>query len=351
MKLYLKGILGLSVSAFLIWFVLRDVDPVEVARRISQGNPWWFLASVFVGTSGYLIRAMRWRIFLHPLHPATTLRSRFAGITVGFMVNNLLPARVGEFARAFALSRVEPVSASGAFGTLVVERFLDAFTLIALLFLATLAPGFPDSTELFAGSIGIMLKGTFWAFGALLVVMGFLLVLPQPTVRLAERMAVRLPGEMGPKIVAGLESFLVAMEALRNPRLLTQGVLWSFFFWSWHAFSFWLGFKAFGVEAGFAAAVFTMAMVGFAVALPAAPGFFGTFQVGVTLALTGVYGIAETPMLAFAFGYHLGGFFPVTFIGLYYAYKMQFSLKDLSSGRTVDSAPPPVEGQPQVSDP
>lgn len=337
MKLHLKGFLGLVVSVFLIWFVLRDVDPGEVARRISEGNPWWFLASVFVGTSGYLVRAMRWRIFLQPLHPTTTLRSRFAGITVGFMVNNLVPARVGEFARAFALSRVEPVSASGAFGTLVVERFLDGFTLITLLFLATLAPDFPDSTELFTGSVGIMLKGTFWAFAALLVVMALLLLLPGPMVRLAERIAVRFPGGVGPRVVEALESFLVAMEALRTPSLLIQGVLWSFAFWSWHALSFWLGFKAFGVEAGFAAAVFTMAMVGFAVAVPASPGFFGTFQFGVALALTGVYGVAEAPMLAFAFGYHLGGFFPVTFIGLYYAAKMRFSLKDMSGGEAAAS--------------
>lgn len=343
MKLHFKGVLGILVSVLLIWFVLRDVDPVEVARRISEGNPWWFLASVSVGTAGYFVRALRWRVFLRPVCATTSLRSRFAGVTVGFMVNNLVPARVGEFARAFALSRVEPVSASGAFGTLVVERVLDAFTLIALLFIATLAPDFPDSAELFTGSIGVMLRGTFWAVGALLVVMGFLLVFPEPTVRLAERIVVRFPGGIGPKLVEALESFLVAMEALRSPSLLIQGVLWSFGFWIWHAFSFWLGFKAFGVDAGFAAAVFTMAMVGIAVALPAAPGFFGTFQVGVTLALTGVYGVAETPMLAFAFGYHLGGFFPVTFIGLYYASKMGFSLKDMGSGDSAGGHDAPRE--------
>ena len=111
--------------------------------------------------------------------------------------------------------------------------------------------------------------------------------------------------------------------------LLSKAVVWSYAFWLWHGFSFWLGFKAFGIDLGFAAAVFTEAVVGFAVAIPAAPGFFGTFQLGADLALSGVYGVAEPSALAFAFGYHLGGFFPITIIGLYYAWSIGFSVKDI----------------------
>ena len=108
-------------------------------------------------------------------------------------------------------------------------------------------------------------------------------------------------------------------------------MVWSYAFWLWHGFSFWLGFKAFGIDLGFAAAVFTEAVVGFAVAIPAAPGFFGTFQIGADLALSGVYGVAEPSALAFAFGYHLGGFFPITIIGLYYAWRIGFSVSDLQA--------------------
>ncbi|MEQ9569718.1 MAG: hypothetical protein RLN75_05970, partial [Longimicrobiales bacterium] len=76
-------------------------------------------------------------------------------------------------------------------------------------------------------------------------------------------------------------------------------------------------------------AFFTEAVVGFGVALPAAPGFFGTFHASAEFALDTVYAVGEIPTLAFAYGYHLGGFIPVTLIGLWYANRLGLSLGDV----------------------
>ena len=327
-----KAALGIGVSAFFIWWVLRGEDPGEIVRQISQANPWYFLASVFVGTAGYFVRALRWKVLLHPLKPDTALRSRFAGVSIGFAVNNIFPARLGEIARAFALTRVEPITLSGSVGSLVVERFLDAIVLVTLFLVPMALPSFPGADGLLSGAFGGMLRGTFGLLAIFLVGLVALLIFPEPIVRMAERFFLRLPGNRGPRMVVALESFLRALKVLRDPGLLTKAVAWSYAFWLWHGLSFWLGFKAFGIDLGFAAAVFTEAVVGFAVAIPAAPGFFGTFQLGADLALSGVYGVAEPSALAFAFGYHLGGFFPITIIGLYYAWSIGFSVKDISGG-------------------
>jgi len=325
-----KGALGLGVSGVLIWWVLRDVSVGEVAAHVSGAHWGWFAASIAVGTAGYAVRAMRWKVLLHPLHPRTSFAGRFAAVCVGFMVNNLVPARVGEFARAFALSRVEPVDAPGAFGTLVVERFLDAFALLALLFVAVLLPSFPDAVGLLDGRAGVVVRTAVWGFGALLGGMALLIVAPGPMQRLGEAVGARLPERWGGPLVGALRSFLSAMGVLREPRLALSALVWTFVFWIWHTGSFWLGFRAFGVDAGFGAAMFTNAMVAFAVALPAAPGFFGTFQLGALIALNEVYGIAETPTLAFAFGYHIGGFLPITLLGLWYAARLGLSMSELS---------------------
>ena len=332
MRMGWKFVLGIGISAFFIWWVLRGEDPTEVIEQISRANPWYFLGSIFVGTAGYFVRALRWKVLLHPLKPDTALRSRFAGISIGFAINNTFPARLGELARAFALTRVEPITLSGSLGSLVVERFLDAIVLVTLFLVPMALPSFPGADGLLAGAFGGVLRGTFGLLAIFLAGLVALLIFPEPIVRLAERLLAKLPGARGRRMVEALESFLRALKVLRHPVLLIKSVVWSYAFWLWHGLSFWLGFKAFGIDVGFAAAVFTEAVVGFAVAIPAAPGFFGTFQLGADLALSGVYGVPEPAALAFAFGYHLGGFFPITIIGLYYAWRIGFSVGDLGGG-------------------
>ena len=247
---------------------------------------------------------------------------------------------MGELARAFALTRVEPITLSGSVGSLVVERFLDSIVLVTLFLVPMALPSFPGAEGFLSGAVGALLSTTFGFLAVALAGLIAVLIFPEPTVRLAERLFVRLPGGWGPRMVEALESFLQALKVLRQPVLLIKAMVWSYVFWLWHGLSFWLGFKAFGIDVGFAAAVFTEAVVGFAVAIPAAPGFFGTFQAGADFALSGVYGVAEPSALAFAFGYHLGGFFPITIIGLYYAWSIGFSVKDLrgGDGRGLDSA-------------
>ena len=351
MRLSWKAVVGVGVSAFFIWWVLRGEDPGQIVEQISQANPWYFLASILVGTAGYFIRALRWNVLLQPVSPDTRLRSRFSAICIGFAVNNVFPARLGELARPFALSRVEPVTVSGAFGSLVVERFLDSIVLATLFLVPMALPSFPGTEDLLAGAVGAVLKATFVMLAVFLVGLIALLVFPEPLVRLAEKMCGRLPGPVGQRLVGAFESFLLALKVLRHPRLLTEAILWSFGFWLWHSWSFWLGMKAFGIDVGFDAAIFTAALVGFAVAIPAAPGFFGTFQLGADLALNGVYGVAAPATLAFAFGYHLGGFFPVTIIGFYYAWRIGFSVSDVRGSGALQhalEAEAPLTGEAHV---
>lgn len=324
-----KATFGLAVTIFLLWWVLKDVDFREVLTNISTGNFWLLGASVFVATFGFFIRALRWKVLLAPVRPDTALRSRFAGVSIGFMANNVLPARMGEFARAFAFSRMEPVSATAAFGTLVVERFMDGVVLLLFLVIPVMTPGFPAADALTVGGGASMLRA---AGGLVIGVLAFLVVMaafPRHFLRLAERLAVFLPEALRGKVIAGLESLLRSMAIMRDPKLLLAGFAWSFFFWTWHGLSFWLGMLAFGIDTGFVSAIFTEAVVGFGVAIPSAPGFFGTFHAAAEFALTTVYGVPETVSLAFAFAYHFGGWIPITVIGLVYAWKLGLSLGDI----------------------
>jgi uncharacterized protein (TIRG00374 family) len=318
---------GLAISALLIWWTLKDVALSEVWREIRTGNLWLLGAAVAVATGSFLIRALRWNVLLQPVKPDTSLDSRFGAVTIGFMANNLIPARVGEFVRAYAFSRMEAMPVSAAFGSVVVERFLDGVVLLVFLLLPVLLPGFPVSGD--DGSLGALIRV---ALLGLVGVGGFIVVMlawPAQLLRVSERLLGRLPSTTARRLLGALEAFLESVRVLRDPRLMASALAWSFAHWGWHAISFYLAMAAFGVHLGWAAAFFTEAVVGFVVALPSGPGFFGTFHYAANWALSSVYGAEPARSLAFAYGFHLGGFIPVTLIGLWYANRIGLSLGDL----------------------
>ena len=110
--------------------------------------------------------------------------------------------------------------------------------------------------------------------------------------------------------------------------------------WAVQSLSFWIGFLAFDIHVSWDAALFTNGSVAFASTIPT-PGFFGTFHAAVTLALADVYGVADATALGFAFGWHLGAFFPITIIGLWYARRLGVSIRQAGgrSARRPDRAP------------
>ncbi len=326
-----KAVIGVAVTVLLLWWTLADVAFAEVWANIRQGDFRLLAASVFVATFGFFIRALRWRILLIPLKPDTRLRSRFASVSIGFMANNLLPARVGEFARAYAFSRMEPVSAPAALGSLVVERLMDGIVLLLFLVLPIFTPGFPAADALRDGWGSALLRAGVLAVLAVMAVLVWLSFWPRPFVRTVERVARYVPAVVARPLVDSLEAFLDSVAILRSPRLLAAGALWSIFFWTWHGLSFWLGMLAFGIDTGFVSAIFTEAVVGFGVAIPSAPGFFGTFHAAAKFALSDVYGVSEPAALAFAFGYHFGGWIPITLIGLWYVWRLGLSVREMGT--------------------
>jgi hypothetical protein len=348
-----KALFGVAVTVVLLWWALRGVPFADVWAQMRQGDPLLLTAAVAVATFGFVIRALRWKVLLAPVRADTTLRSRFAAVSIGFMANNVLPARVGEFARAYALSRLEPVSASAAFGSLVVERFLDGVVLLLLLVVPTLTPGFPSGGALSQGLGAVILRGGIVAVGVVMAGLIVMAVWPSAFIRVAERTAAHLPSSVARPVVGALKALLDSIAVLRSPRLLTLGLLWTAGFWLFHGLSFWLGMMAFGIHTGLVSAWFTEAVVGFGVAIPSAPGFIGTFHASANFALSGVYGVEEARSLAFAFGYHFGGWIPITVIGLVYAWRLGLSLGDVGAAEerveeVIEGEHPSREGEGRV---
>ena len=331
MRIDWKTVVGLGVTAVLFWWLFRNEDPAEIWASVRGANFGLLALAVTIATVGFLVRAIRWRYYLEPVQPDSPLRSRFESVCIGFMCNNLLAARVGEFVRAFAYSRMEPVTTTRALGTLVVERVLDGVAILILFFAATVHPSFPAD-----GLPALVVTATRTvsvSLAVLVVIAGLMVAFPDAGLSVFGSMVRRLlPSRWAERTLHVAEGFVHGLEALKSPRLLFWGLAWSLGFWLFQSLSFWVGLRAFDIDLPFMAAAFMNGTIAFWVAFPAAPGFFGTFHAGAKVALVDVYGVAAAPALGFAFGWHLGSFFPVTLLGLWYARKLGLSFADMQKG-------------------
>jgi uncharacterized protein (TIRG00374 family) len=325
----LRTVIGLVVSGVLLWWVFRDADLATIGRQLADADPGMLVATGVIATTGGLIRAFRWRLLLEPVGARTTLRARWAALNIGFMVTNLFPARLGEVARPFALSRMTRASMSAALGTVVLERVLDAVAIVVLTLVTMLSPAFPAGATVFGRPVGFTLLVAGLVAGGLLAVVFAAAYRPAGIVRVVHGLASHLHAEWGHRAARGLEVLLSGLRLLRRPAPLAGALLWSLLLWLWMAAGFWTAFRAFGLNLGFTAAMFTECALSLFEALPAAPGFLGTMQAGVLASVHGIFGLGIDPTLSMAVGYYLAGFIPVTLLGLYYAWRTDLRLRSV----------------------
>ncbi|HEX6694869.1 MAG TPA: lysylphosphatidylglycerol synthase transmembrane domain-containing protein [Longimicrobiales bacterium] len=339
-----KAALGILISAAALYYVFKDQDLGALLHEVRSANPFYLFWATFAATFVFWIRAWRWKALLDPVREGTSFNSRFAATTIGFMGNNVFPARVGEFMRVIALAKAEKIPIVTSATSIVLERMFDAFTVIALLFLSMVLPGLPDTAVGAGYAWKAVLLGA--AITALLVVLCVLVIWPRTAVYVAEQMVRPLPARARRPIIDALEAFLLGASALRNPRVVMRAGLWSIVLWLVNAAGFWIAFHAFDLPLSFTAALFFQGALVVGVAAPSAPGFFGVYEFFASLVLVGMWGADPTKTNAFAASYHLAGFIPVTLIGLYYAWRLRITLADAAeSEEEVEDAVEEVTGQ------
>lgn len=310
---------------------------------MARAHVGWYLLSVALATLTFPIRAMRWRIMLARSAGQAALRPVWQATAIGFMANNVLPARGGELARAYVASRLMPVRFTTALGSLAVERVFDGLILVLLLAVAIADPGFSSAAAIGGRSLPAVAT---WAGGAFIVMLGVLLALvhaPAGFLSVAGR-ALRgvLPLRAADFIVGLARHFIEGLSILRAPRDFALVVVWSFVLWLVNGVAFYTGFLAFGLGSApvpgaapellralpFTSGLLLQGIVAFGVAIPSSPGFFGFFELASRAGL-GLYGVAATSAVSFALGIHLGWFVPITAIGLWTLARAKLSLADL----------------------
>jgi uncharacterized protein (TIRG00374 family) len=287
-------VVATAVTVVFGYIAIRDAQPDEVWRSLRDANAWWLLPALGVLALANLVRAVRWQQLYSP-ETRPPLRPLTAAMMIGLAVNNLLPLRAGEAARILALGRSAGVSRVETLATVALERVLDVFCLIVLLFAAL--PLLPEIGWLRpAAALALLLA-------ALLVALA--VVGERPFDALAKRST---------RLAPALRSTARGLIGLRNPRIAAAGFFLTCGSWILVALSFWLVTRAFDFELAPAAGLLVLAAVGLSMVLPAAPGALGVFEAAAVLALA-AYDVPRSQALSYAFVLHGLNLFPYLVAG------------------------------------
>jgi uncharacterized protein (TIRG00374 family) len=329
-KLDWRALLGIALSILLLWFTLRGEDLLEIWRVLSTSNiPLWIACTV-AATAIFPLRARRWQALLAPSVGRLPLGPLWRATAIGMMVNNVVPARAGELARAFALTRErKDVRFSGAFASLAVDRLFDGVVVLAMMIAATFDPRFPADGTILGASAWSIAATMSLALGAVFVALALLAYAPQWCLRTSDAIVSLFAPKLAPKVRGLLEGFAAGVGVLRQPALALEVLWWAILLWACNAFAFYLGFLALGIEAPLSAAFFVQGLIAIGVALPSSPGFFGPFELAGKTGLA-LYAVSDTSAVSWALGFHLLSFVPITVIGAWYFARLDLSLRDLS---------------------
>jgi len=285
-------LIGLAVSAGLLAWTLHDVQPRAILAHAGRANPWLLVATVALATLTFPIRTWRWQV-------------------------NLLPARAGEFARAYVAKRQLPVRFTTALASIGVERVMDGLVMVALMAVAIAVPSFPRHARIGTASVSHLATGAAMLFGTALLVALAVVHRPAPWLSFFNRVLhAVLPTRFADRLVRFAEGLIGGLEVLRRPGRFAAVVAWSLLLWLVNAAAFAVCFRAFGMPVPAAGALLLQAIIGFGVALPSSPGFVGVFELATKYTLE-VYGIAPDLAVSYALTYHLTTFLPITLLGLY----------------------------------
>ena len=320
--------LGLLISALFLYLAFRKVDLARIWAVIRTCDLSFLALVIIITFFQFVIRAWRWRILLKPLKK-TGFSNRLLSILIGFAANCVLPARLGEFIRANYLGNTENISRSSTFGTIVVERFFDAFTLLLILVIGLIGTTFPEELSSVSGSLRATGLFLFLAYILIIIFLVGFKYKAGPFLILLERFLCFLPKNLRSKIINAFWNFSLGLVPINNPSGWALAIFYSLLLWFTALYQIQLIEYSIGLSLPFIATFLIMAMPSFGVMIPSAPGFIGTFHLSVQYGLL-FYGIGKEEALSAAILWHAAFFFPTIFFGFISFLILQVSFDELS---------------------
>jgi len=310
--------LGVLISAIFLYFALKGLNLGEFWQSVKSANYWWIIPGVAVFFVGLWVRAWRWHYLLKPVKKIPT-KVMFPITCIGYMGNNIYPARAGEVLRAVVLKRREGVPVSASLATVIVERIFDGMVMLGFVFLNL--PALAKVAQFESGFVGniqnLAIIGA-GIFAAALIVFLLAAMFPQVTARVGGWFIDHLlPARMREKTTGIMLKFLDGLASLRSPLNILMVFVTSIIIWLLETVKYWFVMHAFTFSVSFFALMLLNGIANLATTIPSAPGYIGTWE-AVTKAVLVAFGVPGAEALGYGVVLHVALWLPVTLVGAYY---------------------------------
>ncbi|MCK4821030.1 flippase-like domain-containing protein [bacterium] len=303
-----KFLLGIAVSVLFLFLAVYKANFGELVSAFQKANYIYVIPAMVLGILSVWIRAVRWNILMRPLK-RIKIRTLFSATMIGFMANNLFPARLGEFVRAYVIGEKEKISKSASFATIVMERIFDGLVIIS--FLVVIVIFFPISLPGWLKNVVFFTVGFYCAAILFLV---FLKVKTDKALSMAAFISRPLPGKVRSKLDKILDSFIQGLQILHRPKDILIASLLSFLVWIPPSLAIACLLLSFDIPLPLYASFLLQIIICLGVMIPSAPGYVGIIQYCSVLGL-GLFGIHKSDALSFSFLLHVSQYISITGVG------------------------------------
>lgn len=321
MRTKLVAWIGVLLSIALLAYIFVSFDIGQAMKAIALADVKWILAALLLYSALFPLRGLRWAVILRSVKPVSAATATEV-FSIGFLANNVMPARLGDVARAFVLAKKERVSRSSSFATVMLERVFDGLIVVGLLLLVLwLEP--PDSrlVEGFAWLMAVAFPSA--VFAAALIAWN-----EARAIALVRFFLKPLPRGISDKALHIVQKLARGLHMLRSVKDTAAVIVLSVAIWFIEVGVYLLAQRAFGLDVPVHGMVLVMAVLTLGLTAPSAPAFVGVFE-GLVIAAVAIYGVGDPLGPAFAITMHIIHFIPGTLLGACYAWRMGLRVREI----------------------
>jgi uncharacterized protein (TIRG00374 family) len=302
----LINVVTLAVTLLFSYIALSNIKLGEAWHALRSSDFWWLLPALAVFAAGNLARSLRWRSLFAP-DRRPPIGPVFNAMMVGYLYNNILPARAGEAARVVVLTQRSSTPPVEIVGTVVLERLYDVVAILVVFFAAE--PWLPHVSWFGTAAIAALVLALLIAgLATVLAVWG------DRPLRLLLRPLARFPLFSGERLERTVAELAHGLSGLRHRGVALEAFVWTVIAWMLSALCAYVVSLAFHLQLPFACGVLVVVAVGLGMILPSPPAAVGVFEGAALIALK-AYHIPHSAGLPYALFLHAVNFVPFVLVG------------------------------------